>query len=152
MTYKTKLFDRLFARFKKKKESEDLLGIANRIGPVIDKLVIDLFVAYSSKLMVEPITYIVPAVWGANKDGPLDTTQKEIHRDILPAVDKIFEALELKDLTDAQEFAIGFLIRGYIISKVTYIVESFRNHTGDQVAYPDNKDEYMLNVKPLGTA
>lgn len=152
MTYKTKLLDRLFAWSKKKKEPEDLLGIANRIGPVIDKLVIDLFVAYSSKLMVAPITYIVPAVWGANKDGPLDSTQEEIHRVILPAVDKIFEALELKDLGDAQEFAIGFLIRGYIISKVTYIVESFRNHTGGQVAYPDKKDDYMLNVKPLGTA
>jgi hypothetical protein len=146
-------FGGLFKRFRKEqKEPQDLLEIAGAIGPLIDKLVMDLFLAHSQKLMMEPITYIVPAVWGATKGGVLDETQQEMHRLILPSVNKIFELLDLKGLSGSQSFAVGFLIRGYIISKITYMIESFRNQVEGVTINNQKPDEFMMNVKPLGTA
>ncbi|MFH0731193.1 MAG: hypothetical protein V2B19_33220 [Pseudomonadota bacterium] len=144
-------FNRLFERFRKKKEPRDLLELAGMMGPLIDKLVMDLFLAHSRKLMTEPITYIVAAVWGATKGGVLDATQQEMHRLILPCVNKILEILDLREISDAQSFAIGFLIRGYIISKVTYMIESFRNQV-EGLKMNEKPDEFMMNVKPMGTA
>jgi hypothetical protein len=144
-------FDRLFKRFKKKKEPRDLLEIAGEMGPLIDKLVMDLFLAHSRKLMTEPITYIVAAVWGATKGGVLDETQLEMHRLILPTVNKIFALLDLREISGEQSFAIGFLIRGYIISKVTYMIESFRNQV-EGLKVIEKPDEFMMNVKPMGSA
>ena len=39
----------------------------------------------------------------------------------------IIELLEFKDLNDSQEFAIGYLIRGLIISKITYLIEASKH-------------------------
>lgn len=147
----TSIFGRLFGKSKKKKEPPDVLEIAGAIGPLIDKLAMDLFLAHSRKLMTEPITYIVAAVWGATKGGVLDATQQEMHRLVLPSVKKAVELLGLKELNEAQSFAIGFLIRGYIISRVTYMIESFRNRAGD-LNMVEKPDAYMMSVKPLGTA
>lgn len=144
-------FNRFFKRFPGKKEPPDMLELAGIMGPLIDKLVMDLFLAHSRKLMTEPITYIVAAVWGASKGGVLDATQQEMHRLVLPCVNKIFEILDLKEISEAQSFAIGFLIRGYIISKVTYMIESFRNQVAG-LKMKENPDEFMMNVKPMGTA
>lgn len=142
----------LLKKFSKdKNNSEDLLEIASAIGPLIDKLAMDLFLGYSRKLMAEPITYIVPAVWGATKGGVLDATQQEMHQLILPTINRSFELLDLKGLTGAQSFAVGFLIRGYIISKVTYMIESFRNQV-EGVNIKQKPDDFMMNVKPMGTA
>jgi hypothetical protein len=146
-----KKFDWFFKRFREKKEPPDLLELAGIMGPLIDKLVMDLFLAHSRKLMTEPITYIVAAVWGATKGGVLDATQQEMHRLVLPCVNKIFELLDLKGINEAQSFAIGFLIRGYIISKVTYMIESFRNQVAG-LKINEKPDEFMMNVKPMGTA
>ena len=75
-----------------------------------------------------------------------------MHRQILPIVNKIHEVLELKDIEPPQEFAIGFLIRGYIISTVTYLVESLRNQADKPMNMDPKSKDYMLKIKPIGTA
>jgi hypothetical protein len=69
----------------------------------------------------------------------------------LPAVNEVIELLDLKQISGAQAFAIGFLIRGYIISKVTYMIETFRNQV-EGLKMNEKPDEFMINVKPVGTA
>lgn len=150
--YILKRLPRFFKRFEKPKKPEDLLEIVGLIGPIIDTLVMELFVTYSQKLLTEPITYIVPAVWGATKGGVLDSTQAQMHLRILPAVNKTKALLNLKGLRESQDFAIGFIIRGYIIAKVTYLVESLRNQVEKPPHFNGHADEFMINVKPLGTA
>lgn len=139
-------------RATKPRRPNDLLEIAGLMGPIIDKLVMDLFTRYNRQLLAEPVTYIVPAVWGATKDGLLDETQAEMFGHIAPTIAKIQALLDLDDLRDAQSFAIGFLIRGIIISKVAYLVESFRCRMDNDMKVNAHQDEFMMNIKPLGTA
>ncbi len=75
------ILNRLFSRGVKIDGSEDLMKISKVVGPLIDKTVNDIFVSYREKLVTGPITYIVPAVWGARKEGEPDRTQKEILTD-----------------------------------------------------------------------
>jgi hypothetical protein len=144
---------RFFSRFKKKAdESDDLIEIVGRAGHIIDKLVMDLLANYYKQLLLEPPTYIIPAVWGATKDGSLDATQRQMHALVLPVVEQIQSLLDLHDLRASQSFAIGFLIRGYIISRVTHMVEVFKGRVNSPAKADEYPYEYMMNVKPLGTA
>jgi hypothetical protein len=147
-----KRFSRFFSKFKKTDEPEDLLEIASLMGPLVDKLVMDLLKNYLQHMLSKPITYIVPAVWGATKDGDLDDTQQLMHGHILPVVEQIQSLLDLHDLRESQSFAIGFLIRGLIISKVTHMVEICKGQADKSLNVDTYPDEYMMNVKPLGTA
>lgn len=69
----------------------------------------------------------MPAVWGAKKDGELTTNQKEIHKQIIPIIEDVFEKLDLKKISPPQKFAIGYIIRGLIISKITYMILMLKN-------------------------
>lgn len=147
------LMGKFFGKSTKKDDSQDIMEIARVIGPLIDKSANDIFITYGAKLIIEPITYIIPAVWGAGKDGALTPTQKEIHQVITPVFDEVFKALKLRGLSGAQEFAIGFLIKGLFISKITYMIEMVKNTVNDEVKVKEDKDEnYLERVKPLGNA
>ena len=98
-----------------------------KIKEIIDKTTNMIFISYKEKLLTEPITYIVPAVWGEIKDGKLTTIQREINKKIVPTINSIMDILELEDLHGAQGFAIGYLIRGLLISKIAYMIEAFKN-------------------------
>ncbi len=138
MSFLNKIF---FKRIKNEKP-EDVLKIATIIGPTIDKIVIEVFAAYKKELLAETITYIVPAVWGAKKDGELTTTQKEMNEQIAPVIEEILEEFHSEHISVPQEFAIGFLIRGLIISRITYMNEGTNNRT----------ITILDHLEPLGTA
>jgi hypothetical protein len=123
----------LFSRRLKKEEPEDVMRIARIIGPLADKTSNEVFISYREKLLTKPITYIVPAVWGAKKDGELEDAQKEINIKIVPVINELFDALGIKDLSRAQEYAIGFLIRGLIISKITYMIEAYKGRSKNRI-------------------
>jgi len=116
------------------------MRISRVIGPLIDKTAEEIFISYKTRLLSEPIIYIVPAVWGAKKEGELEDTQKEINIKVIPVINELFDALRIRDLSGAQEFAIGFIIRGLIISKITYMIEAVRNRG------------IRMTKEPLGTA
>ena len=144
------IINRLFKRPPKDDEPEDVLKIAKTLGPLIDNIVNDVFMQYQLTLLNEPIVYIVPAVWGAKKKGELDTTQKEIHKQIEPILDKIFATLNLKGLSETQKFAVMFLIRGLIISKITYMIEALKNCTVDITS--QENDAGLAKLEPMGNA
>jgi hypothetical protein len=147
-----KALDKFFSKGTKNQEPEDEMKIARIIRPLMDKVVKEIFDLYKIKLLTEPITYIVPAVWGAKKDGELTATQKEINEHIVPVIRKILESFQLRELSEAQEFAIGFLIRGLIISRITYMIEGVKNRLNDKTD-PDRQSHGILNyLEPLGSA
>lgn len=147
-----KFVRKLFSKKVKNEEPEDLTEIARVIGPLIDNTAMEIFVSYKMKLLTEPLTYIVPAVWGSKKDGELTPTQKEINRQIVPVIEQIFESLQFKGMTGAQKFAIGFLVRGLIVSKITYMMKTVKNQVTEKID-SGQEDEYGLeHLEPLGTA
>ena len=100
-----------------------------RIKEIIDKTTNMIFISYKEELLSEPITYILPAAWGRIKDGELSNTQEEIYGIIESMIKDIMERLEIDGLNDTQGFAIGYLIRGLLISKIIYLVEASRNRS-----------------------
>jgi hypothetical protein len=123
-----------------------------KIKEIIDKTTNMIFISYKEKLLAEPITYIVPAVWGERKDGKLTTIQREINRRIVPTIDSVMETLELEDLHGAQRFAIGYLIRGLLISKIAYMIEAFKNQDCKENGSNKKERDLLNQIEPLGNA
>ncbi|KPA19467.1 hypothetical protein MHK_000317 [Candidatus Magnetomorum sp. HK-1] len=123
------LMDRLFfwQTSKPEETSEDMLEIARKIGPLIDEITNKIFMDHRDTLIREPITYIVPAVWGAIKDGKLTRVQKDINRRFDPVVHKVLSHLVPESATPAQRYAIAYILRGLMISKITFMIEGFKN-------------------------
>ena len=128
------------------------MQIADIIGPMIEKAVWDIFVGYRVELLSEDITFVIPAIWGAKKDGELTSTQKAINGQIVPVIKRIFELLDIRDLDSSQEFALNYLIRGLIIAKITYMIEAFRSRLKDKTLDEQNLKDALLHFKPQGNA
>jgi len=128
------------------------MQIADIIGPMIEKAVWDIFVSYRVELLSEEITFVIPAVWGAKKDGELTATQKAINEQISPVIKRIFELLDIRDLDSSQEFALNYLVRGLIVSKITYMIEAFRSKLKDRTLDEQSLKDALLHFKPQGNA
>ncbi|MBF0476100.1 MAG: hypothetical protein HQK59_09750 [Deltaproteobacteria bacterium] len=111
----------------KTNNAEDILKISRAAGPLIEKTVIEIFTAYYHELLNEPVTYIVPAIWGASKEGRLTVSQQHISQKISPIVEEIINLFEFDGLTGAQKFALLYLVRGLFVSKIIYMIELVKN-------------------------
>lgn len=131
---------------------EDIMKISKVIGPLMDKTAHEILKSYNEVLLAEPTTYIVPAVWGAKKEGELTASQKEMHKKISPVIDEIVASFELGEGGEAQKFAIGFIVRGYIISKITYMIESLKNYGIKNIDLVNKGNDLFEQMAPLGTA
>jgi hypothetical protein len=132
--------------------SQDLLSITKNIGPLLDRATREVFLAHAQKLMTESVDYIIPAVWGAKKDGALDETQQEIRKKVNPLVQEIFEALNILHLTREQEFALGYLIREAIVSKTIFMIAMARNETLKVLCKTDHTAGFLRTIEPSGSA
>ena len=128
------------------RQAGDLLGLAKSVESMIDDLTNNIYNRYSAFLLDHDITYIVPAVWGASKQGELTEDQKEIHREVAPVLTQAMAELDIKGLTPAQEFALGYIIRSLIITKIVYMLEATKRHQADQAP------PFLSDVEPVGRA
>ena len=131
---------------------EDFMGITRAIRPIIIMTAQEIFLSYRLKLLTEPIDYIVPAIWGAKKDGKLDSTQKEIAQKVVNVVEELFEILDLKDLNRAQELAIGFLIRSLFIAKISYFINGVKNMVIQKLHLESQDTNILSHLEWLGSA
>lgn len=97
-----------------------------KIKEIIDETTDTIFSLHKKDLLNNPITYIIPAVWGRIGKGDLNPKQKNIYLSIESMVRDVIEIMEFDDLTDSQRFSIEYLIRGLVISKITYLIASSR--------------------------
>jgi hypothetical protein len=142
------LWDFFKGKPKKTRESVSPTILAAQISPLLDELNHKIFLEHQSSLMNEPIDYVVPAVWGAKKDGKLTTEQREMHQKILPYIQKILSILALDDLEEPKHFAVDFLLRGLIINRLTYTISMAHNR--GLKAEPGS--ELLENLETVGTA
>jgi len=123
-------------------------ALASQISPLLDELNQRVFWEHQESLLREPIDFVVPAVWGASKDGPLSPEQREIHQKVLPFIQKAFRIMSLSGLSEPQRFAVDFLLRGLIINRLTYTIMAAHNrgHNASRAA------ELLENLETVGTA
>ena len=136
----------------RKRSYEDLMGISKIISPLIDMTVMEIVILYKMELLSGPVDYIVPAVWGAKKGGGLDATQKEIHTQLSPIIDRIIDFFHIKDINDPQGFALGFLVKSLFISKICYMIDGVKNGVANKLGRGGNNTNILNNVKMLGSA
>lgn len=132
--------------------AEGLLRITRSLSPLVDKATIEVFRTHAQRLMTESVDYIIPAVWGAKKDGFLDETQQEIHKAVGPLIQAILEELNIRGLTVAQEFALGYLIREIIVSKMMFLIAMAGNEVLKMIWMTDHTDGYLRTIEPSGNA
>jgi hypothetical protein len=130
----------------------EILRITRAIAPLLDDLTNTLFRDYNPHLLTQPLDYIVPAVWGAKLDGTLDDTQQAIHARVKPVVEQVFRTLELTNTRDAQDYAILYLIRGYIISRIIFSIAELRHQIMQRMAHPTPENQAIGRMDPIGNA
>ncbi len=102
-----------------------------KIKEIIDETTDTIFSLHKKDLLNNPITYIIPAVWGRIGKGDLNPKQKNIYLSIESMVRDVIEIMEFDELTDSQRFSIEYLIRGLVISKITYLIASSKTSERD---------------------
>jgi uncharacterized protein YgbK (DUF1537 family) len=121
-------------------DTEKLLSIGKTIENLINHSVTMIFNTYMETFVAKENSYIIPAVWGAVKDGELDATQKAIHKDVKQLVENVISALFIKNMTDPQRFALGYLVNRIVIYNI-----SFMNQLAKSAKDSDNRsDPFML--------
>ncbi len=93
---------------------------------LIDEAVDEVVLSHFSELLPKPIRYVVSAVWGADKDCEIDQLQERINRRTEPIVREAIEGLKIHDLHEDQRFALGYLIRGLMVSRIGYTIENLK--------------------------
>jgi hypothetical protein len=135
-----------------KQQENDRTAIADAIGVLIEKTTWEIFLRYRNELLAEEITYIVPAICGAEKNNELTSLQKEIHDRISPKLQEIFGKLGIDEFADSRSFAIRYIIRYTMITKIIYIIESFRNKFHTHSLNEQNKMILLKELAPYGQA
>jgi hypothetical protein len=146
---------KLFKRFRTKpapQNTAEISKISKIIGPLIEDLAKEIYTEYNFELVNQPITYIVPAVWGASIEGKLSDSQQEIFQKITPVIEQIIVAFEFDQLKDSQLFAMGYLIRGLLISKITFMIEATINRELNQTKHEECHGGLLDRMETIGSA
>jgi len=125
---------------------------ARAIERLIDRTSLEIFRIYKSTLLSEPNVYIVPAVWGAAKNGELTEIQKDIHKRVAPVIQEILALLHQEDLNISQQFAVGYILRGFFISKIIYMIEFYKNLSNENHTAPAKEAVNLQDIEPWGHA
>jgi len=80
-----KILKKLFSRRLKEEGPKDVMRITRVIGPLIDKTAEEIFITYKTRLLSEPITYIVPAVGGQRRMVSLKIPRRRLTQRSFPS-------------------------------------------------------------------
>jgi hypothetical protein len=136
---------RLFQRPGKQHQGMNVMGQADKVGHLLDSATSDLFIRFRDTLLREDATYIVPAVWGAMKNCELDKIQREMNREITPAVEQVLHTLGIGYLDEPGQMALQYVVRGYAVWKIGYMIQSFQGFSEKEV----QGEAYLSALKEL---
>ena len=144
------LLGKLRSWIRRQKEPNNLHTISSEIGQIINDSVKVIIHSYANQLLNEPISYIVPAIWGVTSEGPLSPLQADIHSNVKPSINKIMNHFNLKGMTAEQEFALWYVVRGVFVAQIAFALESLRNQNGGKESPLRNTN--LSEIKPWGSA
>jgi len=103
-------------------------------------------------LLEQPSSYIVPAIWDANREGNLDSVQAEIHAALAPVVGTILDRMAGSESPEVQRYTFRYLLNGLLIYKINYMVEFYRNRAGDPEGVRLQSPSLLAEMAPAGRA
>jgi hypothetical protein len=120
---------------------------------MVDRTAVEVFGEFREVFLLAPPSYVVSAVWGVQGSGEITETQQRIHDRVRPAVQESMEPLLTEGLEPAQQFAIDFMLRGLIITKIIYMIEIARRQIEvDGTPEKGTEESSLASLEPLGTA
>jgi len=132
---------------------EDIMKVPRIVETLLNKAALDIIDSFRGKLLLEPINYVVPAIWGVTEKGKMDKVQKEIHRHVTPLIDEILDSLDLEFQNSSQKFTVDYLVKGLIIAKITYMIEALKNQMNENLNRGNlEEDESLARIEPIGRA
>ena len=114
-------------RAERRGDAQDILSIARKCAPAVDQTALRIFERHGPKIMQSGNTYLVHAIWGVRDGTRLDRSQELIHREFEASRNLVLKALALGGLSEAQEYALGYLIRDLAITKLAYMAEKAKS-------------------------
>ena len=121
----------------KRKESTgrnpEIARVCTTLASTLNRKALEILLSHMEELLVAPKDYIVCAIWGVESGRELDRVQKIIHEQILPAITETMETLKFPGMTPVQEFALSFLVKDVLVSKVLFLTETAKNQCFDTV-------------------
>ena len=103
-------------------------------------------------IYARPINYIAGAIWGPQEYQQLDSLQEEINATCRRLEKDIFDILQLQTVSPEQKYAIQFLIRELLLSKLGYSTELMKNYIHANCACISNHPESVLITETIGCA
>ena len=105
---------------------EGIAEIPVLIGPIIDEAIRQIFKSSKCRFLSDLIDGIVYAVWGCRTNNKIAYCQAEITQTIVTLMEEIRDIFEISNLNPSQQFALDYLIRGFVISRVIRMAALFR--------------------------
>ncbi len=140
-------------KMKRPEMPEDIMRVPRVVEPLLNKAALDIVDSYKGRLLIEPISYVVPAIWGVKEKGKIDKVQKEIHRQVTPLIDEIVDSLDLEFQNASQKFTVDYLVKGLIVAKITYMIEALKNQMNENSSRGDlQENESLASIEPIGRA
>jgi len=131
---------------------KDVMQIPRTIEPLLNKIAFEIVERYRDDLLSKPVTYIVPAIWGAQEGGTLDSIQEDIFLKVSPTIEQIHKVIGIAELNANQRFSVGYLVKGLIISKITFMLEVLKNRLPETIQLDDPEKDSLEHLEPMGTA
>ena len=130
--------------------SETSLGV--RAAKLLDRASLEVMTQCWEVLVKRPLVYVVPAVWGTGVGSSMDRLQKEMNKGIAPVLEEVMKSLDLQDLTLDQEFAIQYFLRGYIVTKLLFMIEVLRGRPNRPEGGEEPEETMLAFLQPVGIA
>jgi hypothetical protein len=140
--YKMTFFKNIFGKSNKPSAADPSLKAKN-ISKLIEKKVNEIFFKHHLLFIDKDNDFIVFSVWGARMDGELTPFQKETGSDITLFINNIIKHLGLDSKNEELKFAIGYLIRDMLISKLVYMTEFLRTRLDKEKSIPNSGMENL---------
>ncbi|MFA6411084.1 MAG: hypothetical protein WCW53_00200 [Syntrophales bacterium] len=132
--------------------ASEINNIKCSIEGYIENACNNIFRNYSEELAKEPMSYIIYSVWGVSTEGELTDVQKTIHAMLEPTVEHIFRSLALENLRLSKKMGIEYLIRGFIISRLFFMVELLKSSVRNADKSETNHQNILNNIEIMGHA
>lgn len=135
----------------KSQQPDDVMGVARSVEILLDGLASRTFSEYGRELIHHDVSYVVPAIWGVAKETELTATQKSIYEMATPVLSQAASALEIGRLGPSQQFAIGYILRSLVITKLGYMLEAAKRQQAED-KLSAQKLSYLDEMEPVGRA
>ena len=71
---------------------------------------------------------------------------------VVPVLQDILTALDFQGLNPEQEFALIYILRSLMVSKIVYMIEGSKRHQAEEQQLLNQQTGFLNDIEPVGQA